>query len=48
MYNLILSKHIREWERTLILEAKNHIESQGNLEEALTIRGSIAPTSSSL
>ncbi|MGL4480987.1 MAG: bacteriocin immunity protein, partial [Lactococcus garvieae] len=23
MYNLILSKHIREWERTLILEAKN-------------------------
>ncbi len=35
MYNLILSKHIREWERTLILEAKNRIENQGNLEEAL-------------
>lgn len=36
MYNLILSKHIREWERALILEAKSRIESQGNLEEALT------------
>ena len=35
MYNLILSKHIREWERNLILEAKNRIENQGNLEEAL-------------
>ncbi|BAV02226.1 bacteriocin immunity protein [Lactococcus formosensis] len=35
MYNLILSKHIREWERTLILEAKNRIESQENLEDTL-------------
>ncbi|WP_213495441.1 bacteriocin immunity protein [Lactococcus formosensis] len=35
MYNLVLSKHIREWERTLILEAKNRIESQENLEDAL-------------
>lgn len=36
MYNLILSKHTREWERTLIVEAKNRIESEGHLEESLS------------
>lgn len=36
MYNLVLTKHIREWERTLILETKNRIESGGDLANELS------------
>lgn len=36
LYNLILSKHIREWERKLILDTKNRIENQASLSSELS------------